>query len=108
MNKIRRPVRAYCGFITTADRQDAAIFFTANRCSNVLYAPAEPSIPFGLTAPQSIDTGISTYFYEGKSYRLCACREYFYRFSLIIIQSYLGVRSGNLFKLRYVSGILPF
>ena len=32
---------------------------------------------------------ISTYFYEGKSYRLCACREYFYRFSLIIIQSYL-------------------
>ena len=49
----------------TAVWQRRSNTFYANRCSNVLYAPAEPSIPFGPAAPQSIDTRISTYFMKG-------------------------------------------
>ena len=56
-------------------------------------------------APQSIDTGISTYFYEGMSNRLCACREYFYRFSSVIIHPYWKFAAVTIF--RYVSGVLP-
>ncbi|NBJ93697.1 hypothetical protein D5281_14125 [bacterium 1xD42-62] len=42
---------------------------------------------------------------EGMSSRLCACREYFYRFSSVIIHPYWKFAAVTNF--RYVSGVLP-
>ena len=44
-------------------------------------------------------------FKEGMSNRLCACREYFYRFSSVIIHPYW--KFAAVVNFRYVSGVLP-